>query len=84
MPTLQELSAKVDTLQTALDDEQQQVANKIAELEAVAADLRASGGTDADRQAFADKIDAIAADLKATIPDDVVPEPPTEPTEPQP
>lgn len=81
MPTLAELNAKVDTLQTALDDEQQQVANKIAELEAIAAELRASGGTDADRQAVTDKIDAVAADLKATIPDDVVPEPPTPPIE---
>lgn len=79
MATLAELSAKVDSLQTALDEEQQQVANKIAELEAVAAELRASGGTTADRQAVADKIDAIAADLKSTIPDDVVPEPPAPP-----
>jgi Tfp pilus assembly protein FimV len=76
MPTLAELSAKVDELQTSLDEEQQQVANKIAELEAIAAELRTTGGTDADRQAVADKIDAVAADLKATIPDDVVPEPP--------
>lgn len=81
MPTLADLNAKIDTLQTALDEEQQQVANKIAELEAIANELRASGGTDADRQAVADKIDAVAADLKATIPDDVVPEPPAPPIE---
>lgn len=79
MPTLPELEAKIDTLQTALDEEQQQVANKIAELEAVAADLRATGGTNADRERIAGKIDAIASDLKSTIPDDVVPDPPAEP-----
>lgn len=76
MATIAELNAKLDQLQSDLDAEQQAVANKIAELEAVAEALRVSGGSDADRQAAADKIDAIAADLKATIPDDVVPEPP--------
>lgn len=76
MATIAELNAKVDQLQNDLDAEQQQVANKIAELEAIAEQLRQSGGSDADRAALAAKIDTVAADLKATIPDDVVPEPP--------
>ena len=74
MPTLQELSAKVDELQAALDEEQQQVADliasrdsSIATLETAVADLTASGGTDADRQAVADKINSAITDLKSTV-----------------
>lgn len=81
MATIQELEAKVDEVQTALDEEQQQIANAVAAFEATIAELRASGGTAADRQRIADKLAATTADLKATIPDDVVPEPPAPPTE---
>jgi len=70
MPTLAELSAKVDTLQTALDDEQIQIKAAIDALTTANADLQAlvaAGGTEADRQAVSDKIDAVISDLQGTI-----------------
>lgn len=70
MPTLQELNAKVDELQTSLDAEQVQIQAAIDGLNSVIADLQgqvAAGGTDADRQAVLDKLNAIKSDLEATI-----------------
>jgi ABC-type transporter Mla subunit MlaD len=72
MPTLQEISAKCDQLQSSLDNEQQQIADAIASLNQAIADLQAlvtAGGTEADRQAVLDKLNAINEDLKSTIPD---------------
>lgn len=72
MATLAELSAKVDTLQTALDEEQQQIKDAIDSLNQIVTDLKAQvadGGTAEERQAVADKIDAVITDLKGTIPD---------------
>lgn len=71
MPSLPELSAKVDELQTALDDEQVAIAAAIASLQAIITDLEgqvAAGGTEAERQAILDKLNAVVADLQATIP----------------
>lgn len=70
MPTLAELNAKVDELQSALDSEQADIKAAIDALTAANADLQvlvAAGGTEADRQAVSDKIDAVITDLKATI-----------------
>lgn len=70
MPTIQELSTKVDELQSALDTEQQEVADAIAALQAVATDLQgqlAAAGTEADRQAILDKLNAAITDLQSTI-----------------
>lgn len=74
MPTLAELDAKVNELQTALDDEQIQIANAISSLQAIATDLQtqldaqvAAGGTDAERQAVLDKLNNVITDLQATI-----------------
>ncbi len=70
MPTLAELSAKVDTLQTALDDEQVQIKTAIDTLTTANADLQAlvaAGGTEAERQAISDKIDSVISDLQGTI-----------------
>lgn len=70
MPTLAEVSAKVDELQTALDAEQVQIADAIAALQTTVTDLTAqvvSGGTEADRQAVVDKISAVITDLQATV-----------------
>jgi len=70
MATIQQLSAKVDALQAALDQEQQEIADAIASLEQTVADLQAlvvDGGTEAERQAVSDKLDAVIADLQATI-----------------
>lgn len=70
MATLPELSAKVDALQAALDAEQQEIADAIAALQTANAELQllvAAGGTEAERQAVADKLDAVIADLQATI-----------------
>lgn len=70
MPTLQELSDKVDELQTALDAEQQQVADAIAALNTTISDLQAlvsAGGTEADRQAILDKLNTIKTDLEGTV-----------------
>ncbi len=73
---IQELTVKVDALQVALDLEQQQIALALATLNQAIADLEvllADGGTEAERQLLADKLDAVASDLAATIPD--LPEP---------
>ena len=73
---IQELNAKVDALQVALDNEQEQIALALAGLNQLVEDLQdlvADGGTEAERQALADKLDVITADLAATIPD--LPEP---------
>lgn len=70
MPTLQELNAKVDELQTALDEEQVAIQAAIDALTTANADLQsqvAAGGTDAERQAVVDKINAVIEDLKGTI-----------------
>lgn len=77
MPTIAELSAKVDELQTALDAEQQQVADLLAEknttietLNSTITDLQAqvaNGGTEADRQAVLDKLTSLKADLESTV-----------------
>ena len=78
MAKISELQAQVDELQVALDTEQQQIADALAELNATIEELRAivaDGGTEAERQALADKLTAITADLQGTIP-----ETPTEPT----
>lgn len=74
MPDLPEINAKVDELQAALDLEQQQVADLLAQnaatiatlTETIAA-LEASGGTEAERQAVLDKLNALKADLEATV-----------------
>ena len=72
MATLQELNDQVDALQVALDEEQEQVAAAIADLEAVIADLEAQvaeGGSPEERQAVLDKLVAVKTDLEGTIPD---------------
>jgi|ERR1044072_8051610 tetrahydromethanopterin S-methyltransferase subunit B len=70
MATIQELSAKVDALQAALDQEQQEILDAIDALEQTIEDLQAlvvDGGTEAERQAVSDKLDAVIADLQATV-----------------
>lgn len=72
MASIAELSAKVDTLQTALDTEQEQIAAAIAALQQSVTDLQAivaDGGTAEERQALSDKLDAIIVDLQGTIAD---------------
>ncbi len=75
MPTLKELSDRVDDLQTTLDDEQAQIQSALDKLTQAAADLQtqldaavAAGGTDADRQAVLDKLNSAITDLQATVP----------------
>lgn len=71
MATITELSQKVDDLQVALDAEQEQILAAIAGLNETIAALQAlvvEGGTAEERQALADKLDAIKADLESTIP----------------
>lgn len=70
MASIQELNAKVDTLQAALDAEQEQIATAIQALQTTVTDLQAliaDGGTTEERQAVADKLDKAIADLKATV-----------------
>ena len=72
MATLKELSEKVDALQAALDAEQEQIKNAIDTLQATVDTLNqniADGGTAEERQAVADKIDAVIVDLQGTIAD---------------
>jgi DNA-binding MarR family transcriptional regulator len=85
MPTLAEISAKADELQTALDAEQQQVATLLAEKDATIATLGETiteleaqivdGGTTEERQALLDKLIALKDDLESTV---TPPEPPIE------
>lgn len=77
MANIQELTAKVNELQTALDAEQVQIMEAINQLNEEITRLRedvAQGGTVEERQALADRLDAIKADLEGTV------TPPTEPT----
>lgn len=69
--TIQQLTEKVDALQAALDAEQEQIAAAIAKLQATIDELESGSGngTEEERQALADKLDAIVFDLKATVPD---------------
>jgi uncharacterized coiled-coil protein SlyX len=69
MATIAELSAKVDDLQVSLDAEQQKIADAIAALNLVIADLQAAlagAATPEAIQAVADKVDAVKADLEST------------------
>lgn len=91
MATISELTQKVDALQTQVTDfqdavntEQQQVTDAINALNQTIADLQAivaSGGTEAERQALADKLTDISTglqtakdDLASTIADTPGPE----------
>mgnify|MGYP003402404081 CR=1 FL=1 len=77
MPTLQELNQKVTELQDAIDIEQQQVADLLAQKETAIAALTqanadlellvADGGTAEERQAVLDKLNAAKADLESTV-----------------
>lgn len=77
MPTLEEISAKADELQTALDAEQQQVTDLLAQkdstiatLDATIIDLQsqvADGGTAEQRQAILDKLTTLKTDLETTV-----------------
>lgn len=70
MPTLAELSAKVDELQGVLDTEQAAIQEAINALNTTIADLQAlveAGGTEAERQAVVDKLEALKADLEGTV-----------------
>lgn len=71
-----ELTAKVGLLDATLQSEQESIALALAGLNQLVTELQAlvaDGGTEAERQALADKLDVITADLAATIPD--LPEP---------
>lgn len=70
MPTLQELSAKVDELQVSLDAEQVAIQAAIDGLNETITTLQgqvAEGGTSEERQAVLDKLESIKTDLEATI-----------------
>jgi uncharacterized coiled-coil protein SlyX len=76
-PTIEEISAKADELQGALDAEQAQVATLLAEKDATITTLGetitelqgqiADGGTAEQRQAVVDKLVAFKADLESTV-----------------
>jgi len=77
MATNKEIDAKVDELQTALDAEQQQVKDLLAEKETTITTLNetittlqaqvADGGTPEERQATLDKLTALKTDLESTV-----------------
>lgn len=60
--SITELTAKVDALQTALDEKQAAIAAAIAALK----ELVVVNGTEEERQILSDKIDAIFADVQST------------------
>lgn len=77
MPTLPEIQALLNETQTALDAEQQQVADLLAQKDAAIESLNttitelqalvAAGGTEAERQAILDQLNAIKTDLESTV-----------------
>lgn len=77
MATLQEIKAKLDETQAALDAEQQQVADLLAQnqttittLNETIATLQASqadGGTPEERQAVLDSLIGLKTDVEATV-----------------
>ena len=77
MPSLEEIQQKVTELQTALDVEQQQVADLLAQKTATIESLNATivslealvaeGGTAEERQAILDQLNATKTDLEATV-----------------
>lgn len=72
MASIAQLTEKVEALQTALDNEQEQIQAAIAGLNETITQLRtdvAEGGTAEQRQALADKLDGIKTDLEGTISD---------------
>jgi ABC-type transporter Mla subunit MlaD len=72
MATVSQLGAKVDELQSAIDSEQEQIAGALSSLQSTVDELKAqivAGGTEEERQAIADKLDAAVADVKSTIAD---------------
>lgn len=72
MANAQQLAEKVDALQTAIDTEQEQIQAALATLQNTIESLKAEileGGTAAERQAIADKLDAAIADVSSTIAD---------------
>lgn len=72
MATLAQLNEKVDALQASLDAEQEQIQAAIAQLQTTIDELRQNqtdAGTPEERQALADKLDAIKTDLEGTISD---------------
>lgn len=74
MATIAELSAKVDSLQSAIDSEQEQIQTVIQGLKDANASLQAiidAGGTvdPAELDALSAKIDTAISDLQSTVPD---------------
>lgn len=72
MSKLDDLNAKADELQSALDAEQAQIQAAIDALTQTVADLTAQLGgvaSDADLQAVIDKLTGTIADLQGTVPD---------------
>lgn len=72
MASVQDLNAKVDALQVALDDEQAVITTAVTGLETTIQQLKdqiAANGTPEELDAIATKLDAITADLKTTLPE---------------
>lgn len=68
--TLTDLNIKADALQASINAEQSFISNKILELERSINELRdlvAAAPTEAEMQAFADKLDAIKLDVDSSI-----------------
>lgn len=93
MPTLAEIQALADELQTSLDAEQLQVSNLLAEKDNTIATLNQTitelqaiidaGGDPAQFQAIHDKLTSLKTDLESTIPEGGEPEEPEVPEEPE-
>lgn len=77
MATLAEIKAKLDETQIALDAEQQQVADLLAQNQATITTLnetiatltasQADGGTPEERQAVLDALNGLKVDLESTV-----------------
>lgn len=64
--SIKDLTAQIEATQAATDAKQEQIIAKVDVIQAQLAELITDGGTEEERQALADKIAALRADIEST------------------